>query len=192
MDRGSTFKVYLPADAVNGRVESLHPYSAAIPRGQNELVMVVDDELSIRDITQQTLETFGYRVVTASDGAAAVAIYAKMAHEVALVITDMMMPIMDGAATIHVLKCINPSVKIIAASGLELAENMAKATSAGVFDFLQKPFTAQTLLQKVREVIDASDLRSALLASGRNEGRFGQGAISTLNGASSRPAHSRI
>jgi PAS domain S-box-containing protein len=191
MERGTTFKVYLPADAVIGKVDSAQPFNAEIPRGRNELVMVVDDEVSIRDITQQTLETFGYRVVTANDGAAAVAIYAKQANEVTLVITDMMMPIMDGAATIHVLKCINPSVRIIAASGLELAENMAKATGAGVFDFLHKPFTAQALLGKVREVIDASDLRSALLASSRPEGRFGQGAVSTLNGASRHPALSR-
>jgi PAS domain S-box-containing protein len=191
MDRGTTFKVYLPADPAIRKAETERPFQIETPRGMNELVMVVDDERSIRDITQQTLEAFGYRVVTANDGAAAVAIYAKLAQEVAVVITDMMMPIMDGAATIHVLKCINPAARIIAASGLELAENMAKATSAGVFDFLQKPFTAQALLQKVREVIDAPDLRSALLASGRPEGRFSQGAVSALNGASRHPALSR-
>jgi DNA-binding NtrC family response regulator len=120
-----------------------------------------------------------------------VAVYAKMVQEVAVVITDMMMPIMDGAATIQVLKCINPSVRIIAASGLELAENMAKATSAGVFNFLQKPFTARALLSKVREVIDGPDLRSAILASSRTEGRFGHGTIATINGGSLHPALSR-
>jgi len=191
MGRGSTFKIYLPADPAHRNPETERPLQIETPRGLNELVMVVDDEQSILDITQQTLETFGYRVVTASDGAAAVAIYAKLAQEVAVVITDMMMPIMDGAVTIHVLKGINPSVRIIAASGLELVENMAKATSAGVFDFLQKPFTAQALLQKVREVIDEPDMHAALLASGRSEGRFSQGAISTLKGASKQPALSR-
>jgi len=70
------------------------------------------------------------------------------------VITDMMMPIMDGVATIHVLACMNPAVRIIAASGLELTENIAKANGAGVHDFLQKPYTAETLIRKVREVID--------------------------------------
>jgi CheY-like chemotaxis protein len=183
MDRGSTFKVFLPADAMNRNPESLHPYSDEVPRGKNEVVLVVDDELSIREITQQTLEEFGYRVVTATDGAAAVATYAKMAHEVAVVITDMMMPVMDGAATIQVLKCINPSVRIIAASGLELAENIAKATSAGVFNFLQKPFTARALLFKVREVIDEPDLRPSLHVSTRPEGRFGHGAVASLNGS---------
>jgi PAS domain S-box-containing protein len=186
MDRGSTFKVYLPADAAIRKTEIQSPHTAEIPRGNNELVMVVDDEHSVRDITQQTLEAFGYRVVTAADGASAVAVYAKLVQEVAVVITDMMMPVMDGAATIHVLKCINPSVRIIAASGLELAENMAKATSAGVFVFLQKPFTAQDLLQKVHEVINEPDLRSVLISSIHPDGRFRNGSASSFNGNEKR------
>jgi PAS domain S-box-containing protein len=151
---GSTFKVYLPADLAIRAADTSHPVSNILPRGHDELVLVIDDEYSILEITQQTLEAFGYRVLTASNGAAAVALYAKQANAIALVITDMMMPIMDGVATIHVLGCINPSVRIIAASGLELAENIARANTAGVHDFLQKPFTADTLVRKVREVID--------------------------------------
>jgi PAS domain S-box-containing protein len=154
VDRGSTFKIFLPADPAYRAPGSDPSFPPHLPRGKGELVLVIDDEASIREITQQTLEAFGYRVITACDGAAAVALYAKQAHDVALVLTDMMMPIMDGAATIHVLKCINPSVSIIAASGLELTENIAKATGAGVHDFLQKPYTAQTLVRRVRDVID--------------------------------------
>jgi CheY-like chemotaxis protein len=154
VDRGSTFKVYLPADPAH-RAEGADPgFPSHLPRGRGELVLVIDDEPSIREITQQTLEAFGYCVITAGDGAEAVTLYAKQAQDVALVLTDMMMPIMDGAATIHVLKCINPNVAIIAASGLELTENIAKALEAGVHDFLQKPYTAQTLIQRVRKVID--------------------------------------
>jgi len=93
-------------------------------------VLVVDDEFSIRDITQQTLETFGYRVITANDGAEAVALYAQQVSEIALVLTDMMMPVMDGAATIQVLLRINPAVRIIAASGIDSGDPVAKATSA--------------------------------------------------------------
>jgi hypothetical protein len=159
---GSTFKAYLPADLLlRPGDSSASPAQRELPRGHDELVLVIDDEYSILEITQQTLEAFGYRVITARNGAEAVSLYAKQARGIALVITDMMMPIMDGVATIHVLGCINPSVRIIAASGLELATNMAKANSAGVHDFLQKPYTAETLVRRVREVIDRPAPRDA-------------------------------
>ncbi|HEY4988548.1 MAG TPA: ATP-binding protein, partial [Opitutaceae bacterium] len=161
IDRGSTFRIYLPADPAFRPVDSVRPFQPDIPRGRDELVLVVDDETSICEITQQTLESFGYRVIVARDGAAAVAIYAKRAPEISLVLIDMMMPIMDGAATIHVLRCINPAARIIAASGLELTCNIARATGAGVTDFLLKPFTADVLLQRVRNAIDRPELVTA-------------------------------
>jgi CheY-like chemotaxis protein len=151
---GTTFKIYLPAEQACQEAEIVPPCHAELPRGRNELVLVVDDEFSIRHITQRTLEAFGYRVITASDGAEAVALYARQMQEIAVVLTDMMMPIMDGAATIQVLMRINPAVRIIAASGLEVTENVVKATSAGVRDFLPKPYTAETLLKRIREVLD--------------------------------------
>jgi PAS domain S-box-containing protein len=152
--RGTTFKIYLPADPAHLATESAHPFPPALPRGRDELVLVVDDEFSIRHITQKTLEAFGYRVITASDGAEAVALYAQRAQEIALVLTDMMMPVMDGAATVQVLVRINPLVRVIAASGLSAKENIAKAAGSGVMDFLPKPYTAQTLLNLIRTVLD--------------------------------------
>lgn len=159
LGRGTTFNIYLPADPALREGQTL-PALAELPRGRDELVLVIDDEFSIRDITQQTLEIFGYRAITASNGADAVALYAKQSQQIALVITDMMMPVMDGAAIIQVLMRINPSVKIIAASG-QVAENTSKAIRAGVHDFLPKPYTAQTLLKLVREVIDRPSPSSA-------------------------------
>jgi PAS domain S-box-containing protein len=150
---GTTFKIFLPADPTL-RADKPEPAPAELPRGRDELVLAVDDEFSIRDITKQTLEAFGYRVITANDGAEAVALYAKHVREIAVVLTDMMMPIMDGAATIQVLMRINPAVKIIAASGVDSGDTVAKATNAGVKHFLPKPYTAETLLKLLREVID--------------------------------------
>jgi PAS domain S-box-containing protein len=161
VERGSTFRIYIPADPAYCSLNLARPFEADIPRGRDELILVVDDESSIREITQQTLESFGYRVIVAGDGAAAVAIYAKRVTEISLVLIDMMMPIMDGSATIHVLRCINPAVKIIAASGLELTENIARATGAGVTDFLLKPYTAEVLFQRVRNAIDRPELVTA-------------------------------
>ena len=78
----------------------------------------MDDEAPVRMVTRRMLESFGYRVVLAPDGAQAVALYAKQKDEIAAVITDMMMPVMDGPATIRALRSMRPDVRIIAASGL--------------------------------------------------------------------------
>jgi CheY-like chemotaxis protein len=155
--RGTTFKIYLPADPAHRTAGPAPPAVSDLPPGRDELVLVVDDEFSIRDITQQTLQAFGYRVITASDGAEAVALYAKQTQQIAVVLIDMMMPIMDGAATIQVLRRINPAIRIIVASGIDAGENIARTASAGVHDFLPKPYTAETLLKLFREVLDRPD-----------------------------------
>ena len=118
--KGSVFKVYLPAQPAG---DSAGPVAAAppeaLPRGHGELILLVDDEPAILEVTQCTLETFGYRVITAEDGAQAIALFAAHPHEVAVVITDIMMPVMDGPALILALRRIDPKVRIIAASGLK-------------------------------------------------------------------------
>jgi len=156
LGQGTTFRVYLPSDPTLQNVATTPACPAALPRGAGELVLVVDDEASIREVTQQTLEAFGYRVITANDGAEATALYAQRATEIALVLTDMLMPVMDGATTIVVLRRINPAVRIIAASGSDSGNNLACALNAGASNFLPKPFTAETLLQLVREALNPS------------------------------------
>ncbi|MEP6671308.1 MAG: PAS domain S-box protein [Chthoniobacter sp.] len=154
LGRGSTFKIHLPAhqDALEAPADVSH---GDLPRGQGELIMVVDDEASIRTVTQQTLEAFGYRVVLAADGVDAVAVYAQQQADIAAVITDMMMPIMDGPATIQVLVKINPLVKIIAASGLSSQGQIAKGNWPGVKDFLPKPYTTEVMLHTLAQVLAA-------------------------------------
>ena len=129
--KGTTFNVYLPAMEMSSEARKEQSEEASLPRGNGETVLVVDDEASILIITSQTLQAFGYRVLTATDGAEAVAIYAQHRHEIAVVLTDMMMPIMDGPATIRALTQINPAIKIIAASGLNANGEVAKASGAG-------------------------------------------------------------
>lgn len=149
---GTKFRVYLPATPDSLQDVKQHE-EAELPRGDGELVLVVDDEASVRQITRQTLEAFGYRVVLASDGAEAVAVYANRWTEIALVLTDMMMPVMDGPTTIRVLLRLNPKARIIAASGLNANGGVAKAANAGVKHFLPKPYTAETILKTFRQVL---------------------------------------
>ncbi|MDB6005116.1 MAG: Histidine kinase [Prosthecobacter sp.] len=149
---GTTFSVCFPAmdapEGVDAKVqEDTHP------RGNGELILIVDDEAAVRTITQQTLETYGYRVLLAADGTEAVALYSMHRLDVAAVVTDMMMPVMGGQATIQVLQRLNPSVKVIAASGLANDGSAARSAAMGVKHFLPKPFTAQTILTALNQVL---------------------------------------
>jgi CheY-like chemotaxis protein len=148
--KGTTFKVSLPAIELStpGRNEG---EQESLPRGGGEEVLVIEDEASILTITSQTLQAFGYRVLTATDGAEALAIYAQKKDEIAVVLTDMTMPILDGPATIRALMRINPKIKIVAASGLN---PNGPAAGMGVKHFLTKPYTAGTLLKTLRVTLD--------------------------------------
>lgn len=147
--KGTQFNVYLPAV----RDDEMQPgEDIELPQGQGELILVVDDEASIREITQVTLETYGYTVLTASNGIEALAVYAQHQDEISVVLLDMMMPFMDGPSTIFHLQKFNPSVKIIATSGLAFNVMVAEAANLGVKTFLSKPYTKEELLETIHSV----------------------------------------
>ncbi len=148
--KGTRFKVYLPA-LERSEMPSLPP-DLNLFIGSGELVLVVDDETAIREITKTTLEAYNYRVVTAADGVEALAVYAQHQAEISVVLLDMMMPAMDGAMAIRTLQKMNPKVKIIAISGLVSNEKLAEASGTGVKAFLSKPCTAKELLSTINVV----------------------------------------
>ncbi|MGN6386285.1 MAG: response regulator, partial [Verrucomicrobiota bacterium] len=127
--------------------------------GNSELVLLVDDEEAIREVARRSLERFGYRVVTASHGAEALSEYFRRQSEIAGVITDMAMPIIDGPALIVALKSINPEVRIIGSSGLTSNDGVAKAVGAGVQHFIPKPYTAEAMLNTLYLVLQGQPLR---------------------------------
>ncbi|MEO7319161.1 MAG: response regulator, partial [Chthoniobacteraceae bacterium] len=149
--KGTTFTVCMPA--LPQAAKQQKPEDALRPEGRQELVLLIDDEASVRLVVKQTLESFQYRVITAPDGATAVSLYQERRNEISLVLTDMMMPGMDGADTIAALKLINPDVRVVAASGLMTDERMLRASSAGAVAFLRKPFSAETMLRTLRQVL---------------------------------------
>jgi PAS domain S-box-containing protein len=150
--RGTQFRVYLPAN-VSPQTAQTPAAPSALPTGHGETILVVDDEESIREITSTTLERFGYKVLVASEGAEAVALYVDHKDEIAAVITDMMMPYMDGPTTIRALMKINPEIRIVASSGLADNERTVEAARLGVKVFLPKPYTAEKLLVALDGVI---------------------------------------
>jgi PAS domain S-box-containing protein len=148
--QGSQFKVYLPATegAQTQQTEDLN-----LPKGNGELILVVDDELAIREITKTLLEKYNYQVLTARDGVEAIAIYNQHKDRIAVVLMDMMMPSMDGSTTIRALHKINPQLKIIATSGLTSNEKLVEASGVDIKGFLPKPYTVKELLDSIRKLI---------------------------------------
>jgi PAS domain S-box-containing protein len=155
MGVGTRFKVYLPASTSEIAAEPTADLGE-LPRGHGEMVLVVDDEEAIRRVVQSTLERFGYRVLLAANGAEAVAFYVEHRREVAVVLTDMAMPVMDGPATIIALKALDPLVKIVGSSGLASNGSVAQAMGAGVEHFVPKPYTADTLLRTLSRALEPS------------------------------------
>ncbi|MDB6038085.1 MAG: domain S-box [Verrucomicrobiales bacterium] len=151
--KGSSFGVFLVANTSEISSAEAPTERADLPRGGDELILIVDDEESIRIIAKKTLERFGYRTLLAGNGAEAVGIYAKYHSEIAVVLTDMAMPIMDGPALIIALKTIEPQVLIIASSGHASQGIVTKTLSVGVEYFIPKPYTAEILLCALKTVI---------------------------------------
>ncbi|MBD0270004.1 MAG: response regulator, partial [Cyanobacteria bacterium Co-bin8] len=147
VDKGTQFKIYLPDTPLDQpeREEALEPLL-----GQQELVLVVDDEPAICEITKTTLETYNYQVLTATDGFAAIALLAEHKDRIYAVLMDLMMPSLDGLMAIPLLRRLNPDLYIVAMSGLNSKEAVAQAEKLGFQGFLPKPFNARELLLTLR------------------------------------------
>lgn len=152
---GTRFKVNLPVMDIQSDEVSETPEQPTKPRGDGELILVVDDEAPIRQVTRHTLEAFGYRVIVAENGADGLAVFAVNREEIAVVITDMMMPVMDGTALIQALRRIAPETPIIAASGISANGQVIKALEAGTEYFVAKPYTAEKILTMLHTILRA-------------------------------------
>ena len=150
-EQETQFQVFLPA---NDTIDSQTTANEAIPLGNGELILVVDDESSILEVTKATLETYNYRVITVNNGIEAVATYANN-KDVSLVIMDIMMPGMDGKTAIRTLKQIDPDATIIAVSGLITSQEIIQELDGDVTAFLSKPYSNEDLLIQIDEIIRA-------------------------------------
>jgi CheY-like chemotaxis protein len=150
--KGTCFRVFLPATVGEVEAPSLGD-SRALPSANSELILAIDDELAIREITKLTLEAYGYRVLLANDGSEAVSICAEHKGRIKLVITDTMMPVLNGPATVRALKRIDPSLKFIAVSGLTEGDRTGNPIYDQDITFLQKPYTTQKLVAAVSAVL---------------------------------------
>jgi len=150
--RGATFNVYIPADVKNENegAGSASTSSPELPRGHGQLVLVVDDEEIIRETTRQLLEGYGYEVLTATDGKEALDIFKKYQNDIRLVLTDLMMPVMDGAELVRLLRAISKKLPVVVSSGLLENDKRSALRALGVVEILAKPYGAQELLEMAR------------------------------------------
>ncbi len=149
---GATFDIFLPASEKSAAKERQESEGQRIEYGQ-ETILFVDDEKMILDVGHELLRTLGYRSIRAGSGHQAVQIYRQTQEEIDLVILDMTMPGMSGGETYHRLKAIDENVKVLLSSGYSITGLAKETLDQGAVGFIQKPFTLETLSQKLREVL---------------------------------------
>lgn len=148
--RGTEFSLYLPA--VQAQPAAVSGGAAAEPAGgHGETVLVIDDESGVREIARALLEARGYRVLLAENGPAGLSLY-RGHPAIAVVVTDMMMPGMQGVEVIAQLRSINPDARIVAMSGV-IGEQTAVTEEPGRLVFLPKPMPASALVRAIRRVL---------------------------------------
>jgi PAS domain S-box-containing protein len=164
--QGTTFKLLFPAT----EDEAARPVTPAVSHvaSEGETVMVVDDEQIVRRSAKTMLERFGYSVVLAENGKEAVDLYRVLADKIDVVLLDMTMPVMNGEQAFRELKKIRPSVRVILSSGYNEGEAVRRFAGKGLAGFIQKPYSATTLAEKVRAVLSES------YAAGASEAESGQ------------------
>lgn len=151
--RGTGFKVFLPANASELTTPSALE-AAPLPRGNGELLLIVDDEESILQVARAILENHGYRVLTAVEATEALAIFALRMNEVDLVLTDLAMPFMDGVALIRTLQKMKPGVRVVASTGRGGQDGRAdEIAQLNVRASLTKPYNKNKLLATLHDVL---------------------------------------
>ena len=130
------------------------PEPIKFPRG-TETVLLVDDEDFVRDFGERILGRYGYKVLVARNGKEALEIYRKEKDNISLVILDLIMPEMGGKQCMKELLKINPTVKVLVASGYESGGGPLVARQVGAAGFVRKPFNVAQILQNVRQIIDS-------------------------------------
>jgi len=150
---GSTFTVYIPAliETASGGARGKMP--EAIEHGTGR-ILVIDDETAILRIARGMLEQCGYEVITATNGKDGVMAYDEEADGISAVILDLSMPGISGHEVLRQLREINPSVKVLIASGLAEDEEIRHITSGGSAGFIQKPYTAVELSSTLKKLMD--------------------------------------
>jgi PAS domain S-box-containing protein len=153
--KGTEFKIYLPVTE-SVKVKGLKPQEIVLPKGNGEMILVMDDEDGVRQLAKTTLEKYGYRVVTAMNGMQGMTCFEEHKHEIAVLVSDTDMPLLDGIATIRAIQQLKPDLPIILASGGKNDTTQFQRVDATHLTTLGKPFTVEQLLNGVAKAMNLS------------------------------------
>ncbi len=162
---GTIFQVFLPAGRAPA-AESKPVPLARLPGGHGETVLLVDDEESIRLAVRTVLAMHNYQVLTATDGVSALGVYSQKGDEIDLVLTDLMMPVMDGLALTRALRRLRPDLPVIVSTGRAEKGRLAELASIGVQAVLDKPFATEVLLRTLDQALRPRDVPSPVPRAG--------------------------
>ncbi|MBI5522723.1 MAG: PAS domain S-box protein [Desulfarculus sp.] len=151
--KGTSFKVLLPCAQEQPGDQAPEPMAPAAEAALGGLVLVVDDEESVRVMTKMMLERSGFTAITASDGLEGVELFRQHHAELKAVILDMTMPHMNGEQAFGEMRRINPGVPVVLASGYNEQDATNRFSGKGLAGFLQKPFRLGELRQKMRQAL---------------------------------------
>ncbi len=151
---GTTFKILFPA----GAEPALPPPAAPLADAESDLrgsgvILIVDDEPAVQKMSQVTLERYGYSVVVAQNGAEAVKIFERSAGDIAAVLLDLSMPVMDGEEALRKIAAIRPATPVLLTSGYDESESMLRIAGVGRTSFIQKPYTASELGAQIKKIL---------------------------------------
>lgn len=151
--QGTTFKIFLPATKQTSEAQPVNTQTERL-RGNGEVVLVVDDEPGVLRITELILKQNNYEVMTAPEAPEAIALVAQRPGDVQLVLTDLMLPHMDGVSLVRAMTKIKPDMRFIASTGQGEQTRASELHSLGVHHFLSKPYDSQKLLQTLHEALN--------------------------------------
>ena len=152
--RGTRFDIYLPR-LEGGSVPAAPAPAPAAARGGTETVLLADDNLMLRNLASAVLRSHGFQVVLAEDGQEAVEMYQRLQGQIDLVVLDLMMPRLSGQEALKRLRSIDPSVRVVLASGFSDAQ-LSQQERAQIQGFVSKPYRERDLVQAVRAALDAA------------------------------------
>jgi CheY-like chemotaxis protein len=153
LGKGTTFTLYLPP-LVAGTISASPVRNGEVTRGQNQTILLVEDNLNVLKVTKKMLQRLGYRILTATNGRSALEVYEQYQREIALVLADSTMPIMGGLDLAQALHERNPAIKVVVITGYPLLDESRELLSRGVINWLQKPLSFEQLAEAISQALE--------------------------------------
>jgi CheY-like chemotaxis protein len=153
-DQGTTFVIYLtPVLPDQEQLPAKNPLADLIVPGQGETILLVEDDPIVRAVMETMLQQLGYQTLTAANGREALGVYAARREDISLVLSDMVMPEVDGPTLFTALKKQNPKIKVVLMSGYHPEKNIDDLLQHGLADWFQKPVSLEALSQIIKKAI---------------------------------------